>query len=73
LYIADIINPMPTRKRKDEGVFIRLSAVEKEAIQTAANHDERTLADWLRRLARHKLRELGLLSEPEKKPKKKES
>jgi uncharacterized protein (DUF1778 family) len=67
---------MSTKKIKNEGVYIRLNPEEKEAMEIAASQDERTLADWVRRLARHKARELGLLSElafgPEKKPKKKQ-
>jgi hypothetical protein len=68
---ADIIGTMPTKSRKDEGIFIRLTPKEKKVLQAAANKDERTIADWVRRLFRQRFRELGLISE-EDKPKTKE-
>jgi hypothetical protein len=68
---ADIIGLMPAKPRKDDGIFIRLTPKEKKALQAAANKDERTIADWTRRLFRQRFRELGLLPE-EDKPKTKE-
>jgi uncharacterized protein (DUF1778 family) len=63
-----------TKPQKSVGVFIRLTDEEKEAMQTAADEDERTLSDWMRIAARHKVRELGFLPMLEKKlPNKKES
>jgi hypothetical protein len=65
LHIADIINPMPTRKQKEQGVYIRLTPAEREAVHIAARREERSLADWVRRSARIQLRELGLLPDIE--------
>jgi hypothetical protein len=65
LYIADIIGPMPAKKQKELGVYIRLNPAEKEAVHIAAKREERTLADWVRLAARQKLRELGLLPDIE--------
>jgi hypothetical protein len=68
---VDMIELMPAKNRKDDGIFIRLTPKEKKALQAAANQDERTIADWTRRLFRQRFRELGLLPE-EDKPKTKE-
>ncbi|MFL6353365.1 MAG: hypothetical protein ACJ74Z_16155 [Bryobacteraceae bacterium] len=71
-YLPDILSSMPDKKRKAVGLFIRLSDEEKDALQTAADQDERPLADWVRLVARQKLRERGLFPGPEKKAKKKQ-
>jgi hypothetical protein len=56
---------------KEDSIFIRVSKKEKAAFGRGAASDERPLSDWLRALARKRLRELGLL--PAKKtPEKKE-
>jgi len=70
---VNIIGVMATKKIRNEGVYIRLTTEEREAMETLANHDERTLADWFRRLARHAARESGLLSGPDKKPRKRKT
>jgi hypothetical protein len=55
---------MPEKNRKDEGIFIRLSAKEKKALQQAAASDGRpSLADWARQLFRKRLLEIGLIPE----------
>jgi hypothetical protein len=67
LYITDIIYPMPNKKQKEQGVYIRLEPAEREALQSAAKQHDRTLADWVRRATRQKLRRMGFLPMPEKK------
>lgn len=71
-YLTDILSSMPDKKLKAVGLFIRLTDEEKEAMQTAADQDERPLADWVRLLARQELRARGLFSGPAKKAKKKQ-
>ncbi|MBV9939954.1 MAG: hypothetical protein JO150_15725 [Acidobacteriaceae bacterium] len=52
---------MADKNRKEEGIFIRLSTEEKQALQRAAERHERKVADYARVVFRERLRELGLL------------
>ena len=56
---------MAETHRKEEGIFIRLTAEEKKALQIAADREDRKLADFVRVVFRKKLRELGLLPDVE--------
>lgn len=56
--------------RTGTGVFLRMTTEEKEVLETVASRSNRSLADWLRQLARDEVRERGLLSGPEKKSRK---
>lgn len=56
---------MADKNRKEEGIFIRLSADEKKALQRAAELEERKVADYARVVFRQRLRELGLLPDLE--------
>lgn len=53
------------KELKNNGIFIRLSPKEKEALQLVASKQDRTIADWARLLFRKELKELGYLAQAE--------
>jgi hypothetical protein len=69
-YVVDNIGSMAELKK--EAILLMAGAKEKQLFKKGAERDERGLSDWIRWLARRRLRELGLLTDPDvEKPKKK--
>jgi hypothetical protein len=60
-------------EQKKKGIVIMVSSKDKQLFEKAAAKDERTLADWLRFVARQRARDLGFDVDASPRPKKKKT
>lgn len=56
-YFAGTMTEMPAR---EDSIFVRVSTSEKEAFREGADTDDLSLSDWLRKLAKKRVQELGI-------------
>lgn len=56
-YIVGTMMEMPAR---EDSIFVRVSTAEKEALKEGADRDDLSLSDWLRKLGKKRLQELGI-------------
>lgn len=60
-HLIDFVYSM--RDPKNVAINIRVSEAEREAFQRAATLDDQSVSDWLRKLGKRRVEELGLTSQ----------